>query len=67
MDIDKFIEYWRKQNNTEDAVYSSYHYDAMEEYAREKVKEFILFYNNRQHKHDRIALKDEMELFYDEN
>ena len=67
MDIDKFVQDWRKQNNTEDAVYSSYHYDAMEAYAREKVKEFILFYNNRQSKVNTIALKDEMELFYDEN
>jgi hypothetical protein len=39
----------------------------METFAREKVKEFILFYNNRQSKVNTIALKDEMELFYDEN
>ena len=41
--------------------------DWMEDYAKEKVKEFILFYNNRQSKVNTIPLKDEMEIFYDEN
>jgi len=36
-ELDKFIEQWRKENNTEYAVYSSYHYDAMEAYANEQV------------------------------
>ena len=27
--LEDFIKEWRKENNTEDAVYSSYHYDAM--------------------------------------
>jgi hypothetical protein len=27
--VDKFIKKWRKENNTKEAVYSSYHYDAM--------------------------------------
>ena len=43
MDIDEFVKDWREKNNTEDAVYSSYHYDAMEAYAKEKVKEYTDF------------------------
>ena len=27
--VDDFVKQWRKKNNTEDAVYSAYHYDAM--------------------------------------
>ena len=67
MELDKFMKKWKKDNNIEGAIFTSYHYDAMEEYAREKIKEFILFYNNRQSKVNTIALKDEMESFYDEN
>ena len=43
MDIDKFVQDWRKQNNTEDAVYSSYHYDAMEAYAKDVLEEYTNF------------------------
>ena len=27
--VDDFVKEWRVKNNTEDAVYSAYHYDAM--------------------------------------
>lgn len=27
--VDDFVKEWRVENNTEDAVYSAYHYDAM--------------------------------------
>ena len=27
--VDDFVKQWREKNNTEDAVYSAYHYDAM--------------------------------------
>ena len=27
--VDDFVKEWREKNNTEDAVYSAYHYDAM--------------------------------------
>ena len=27
--VDNFVKQWREKNNTEDAVYSAYHYDAM--------------------------------------
>ena len=27
--VDNFVKQWRVKNNTEDAVYSAYHYDAM--------------------------------------
>ena len=37
MNQEEFIEQWRKENNTEGAVYSHYHYDAMEAYAKEQV------------------------------
>ena len=36
-ELDKFIEQWRKETNTEGAVYSHYHYDAMEAYAKAQV------------------------------
>jgi len=40
MNIDQFIKEHREEYNTEDAVYSSYHYDAMEAYAKlEVIKE----------------------------
>lgn len=32
-DVEEFLKDWRKNNNTEDAVYASYHIDAMEAYA----------------------------------
>ena len=27
--VDDFVKEWREKNNTKDAVYSAYHYDAM--------------------------------------
>ena len=27
--VDDFVKEWREKTNTEDAVYSAYHYDAM--------------------------------------
>lgn len=27
--VDDFVKKWREKNNTEDAVYAAYHYDAM--------------------------------------
>ena len=27
--VDDFVKQWRAKNNTKDAVYSAYHYDAM--------------------------------------
>lgn len=27
--VDDFVKQWREKNNTEDAVYSAYHYDSM--------------------------------------
>ena len=39
--VDDFLKKWRKDNNTEEAIYSSYHYDAMiafaEHYHQSKV------------------------------
>ena len=32
--LEEFIKDWRLKNNTKDAVYSSYHYDAMTEFAK---------------------------------
>ena len=32
--LEKFIKEWRLKNNTKDAIYSSYHYDAMIEFAK---------------------------------
>tara|TARA_R110000868_G_scaffold409280_1_gene694487 strand:- start:674 stop:970 length:297 start_codon:yes stop_codon:yes gene_type:complete len=32
--LEEFIKEWRLKNNTKDAVYSSYHYDAMTEFAK---------------------------------
>ena len=32
--LDEFLKKWRKENNTKYAVYSSYHYDAIEAYAK---------------------------------
>tara|TARA_R110000822_G_scaffold79597_1_gene190265 strand:+ start:25 stop:270 length:246 start_codon:yes stop_codon:yes gene_type:complete len=37
--IEQFLKEHKENNNTEDAVYSSYHYDAMEQYANERVIE----------------------------
>ena len=31
--VDDFVKQWREKNNTEDAVYSAYHYDAMVAFA----------------------------------
>jgi len=31
--IDNFISKWRKERNTEDAIYAAYHYDAMVAFA----------------------------------
>jgi ABC-type branched-subunit amino acid transport system substrate-binding protein len=31
--VDDFVKEWRVKNNTEDAVYSAYHYDAMVAFA----------------------------------
>ena len=31
--VDNFVKEWRVKNNTEDAVYSHYHYDAMVAFA----------------------------------
>ena len=31
--VDDFVKEWREKNNTEDAVYSAYHYDAMVAFA----------------------------------
>ena len=31
--VDDFVKQWRKENNTEDAVYAAYHYDAMVAFA----------------------------------
>ena len=43
--LDDFIKEWRKENNTEDAVYSAYHYDAMiafaKLYAQQQVKNTV--------------------------
>ena len=39
--VDDFVKEWREKNNTEDAVYSAYHYDAMiafAEYFNETIK-----------------------------
>jgi hypothetical protein len=27
--VDAFVKQWREKNNTEDAIYAAYHYDAM--------------------------------------
>ena len=32
--LEEFIKEWRLKNNTKDAIYSSYHYDAMIEFAK---------------------------------
>ena len=32
--LEEFIKEWRLSNNTKDAIYSSYHYDAMIEFAK---------------------------------
>ena len=32
--LEEFIEDWRLENNTKDAIYSSYHYDAMTAFAK---------------------------------
>ena len=44
--LDKFLKQWKKENNTNDAVYSSYHIDAMEGYAeyhyKTKVEKMLL-------------------------
>jgi hypothetical protein len=44
--IDDFVSGWRKQNNNDAAVYSSYHYDAMiafaEVYHQSKVNNVVL-------------------------
>jgi hypothetical protein len=32
--LDEFLKKWIKENNTEQAVYSSYHYDAMIAFAK---------------------------------
>ena len=32
--LEEFIKEWRLNNNTKDAIYSSYHYDAMIEFAK---------------------------------
>lgn len=34
MNAEQFLKDWKKENNTDDAVYSSYHIDAMEAYAK---------------------------------
>ena len=31
--LEEFIKDWRLKNNSKDAIYSSYHYDAMIEFA----------------------------------
>ena len=31
--VDDFVKQWRKENNTEEAVYAAYHYDAMVAFA----------------------------------
>ena len=38
INVEEFLIKWRKENNTELAVYSSYHIDAMEAYAIEYNK-----------------------------
>jgi len=40
--LEEFIKDWRLKNNTKDAIYSSYHYDAMAEFAKEYHKEQLL-------------------------
>jgi len=37
--LDQFIKEHREAHNTKDAVYSAYHYDAMEAYAKQRVIE----------------------------
>lgn len=32
--LDEFLKTWKKENNTEEAVYSAYHYDAMIAFAK---------------------------------
>ena len=32
--LEEFIKDWRLKNNSKDAIYSSYHYDAMIEFAK---------------------------------
>jgi len=32
--LEEFIKDWRSKNNSKDAIYSSYHYDAMIEFAK---------------------------------
>jgi len=42
--LEEFIEDWRLKNNTKDAVYSSYHYDAMIEFAKHYHSEQLRLY-----------------------
>ena len=41
MSVDEFLIKWKEENNTVDAVYSSYHIDAMEAYAKHCCAEQI--------------------------
>lgn len=34
MKVEEFLKEWKKENNTDEAVYSDYHIDAIEAYAK---------------------------------
>jgi len=40
--LEEFIKDWRLKNNTKDAIYSSYHYDAMIEFAKQYHQEQLI-------------------------
>lgn len=46
MDIEEFLEKWKAENNTAKAVYSHYHIDAMEAYAKKEVEDYIKYYES---------------------
>jgi len=48
MKAEEFLKKWRKENNTEEAVYSSYHIDAIEAYHKEKIDGIVIQIKSKQ-------------------
>jgi hypothetical protein len=58
--LEEFIKDWRLKNNSKDAIYSSYHYDAMIEFAKHYHSQQLILSGVSQQRELLLAYNEEV-------
>jgi len=63
--LEEFIKDWRLKNNSKDAIYSSYHYDAMIEFAKQYHAKQLTLTDVVEQSEQLVCDKKELDCPYD--